>query len=195
VALLEKHPEAGMLYGPALYWHPGDAARDFVQDVGGVSETVPPPQLVPLYLARPEVTPSPSGILARREEIHRVGGFEGTFRGMYEDQVFCLKMALRTRILVAPECWYRYRQHEDSCCNMSYRQGTHAAARLEFLKWAAEYVKSCGVRDPEVDRALRRQLRAALPQHAVVTWGKRELKRLVPASLWQWLRARKPGWA
>ena len=94
VALLEAHREAGMVYGPAEFWHSWndetkDRQHDSIQDVSVQPDTlIQPPNLLTLFLKREGVTPSPSGILVRREVLAATGGFEESFRAMHEDQAF-----------------------------------------------------------------------------------------------------------
>ena len=49
--------------------------------------------------------------LVRRIAIETVGGYEDSFPGMYEDQVFHAKLCLNFPVFVSSECWYFYRQH------------------------------------------------------------------------------------
>jgi glycosyltransferase involved in cell wall biosynthesis len=158
VALLESHREAAMLYGPIQWWYswtgrPEDRDRDYVERLGVPPGTViQPPRLVPLFLRNKAAVPS--GILARREAVERVGGFENAFRGEYEDQVFCAKICLSAPVFASGRCWYRYRQHPDSCVLRGQRTGETHAARLRFLNWLAQYLAEQGVKDRGVQRAL-----------------------------------------
>jgi glycosyltransferase involved in cell wall biosynthesis len=158
VALLEAHPDVAMLYGPILWWYswtgrPEDQGRDYIESLGVPSDTViHPPRLLPLFLRNKAAVPS--GILVRREITERVGGFEDEFRGEYEDQVFCAKICLNARVFSSGECWYRYRQHPDSCVATGQQTGQTHAARLAFLSWLATYLAEQNVRDQGVWRAL-----------------------------------------
>jgi hypothetical protein len=97
-----------------------------------------PPGPVPLFLR--DKAAVPSGLMARRAAIEAVGGFEDTFRGEYEDQVFCVKMCVKAPVLPAGRCWYRYRQHPDSCVVRGQLTGQTHAARLRFLTWLAAHI-------------------------------------------------------
>jgi glycosyltransferase involved in cell wall biosynthesis len=144
VAILEAHPEAGMLYGPIQWWYswtgtPEDRDRDYVERLGVPANTVVrPPRLLPLFLR--DKAAVPSGILVRREIVEAVGGFEDAFRGEYEDQVFCAKVCLDAPVFASGTCWYRYRQHADSCVMRGQRSGDTDAARRRFLNWLARYL-------------------------------------------------------
>jgi glycosyltransferase involved in cell wall biosynthesis len=162
VATLEAHPEAAMLYGPIQWWYswsgrPEDRERDYIEKLGVPPDTViQPPNLLPLFLR--DKAAVPSGILVRRTFAERVGGFEDAFRGEYEDQVFCAKICLTAPVFASSRCWYRYRQHPDSCVLRGQRTGETHGARLRFLKWLAAYLSQQGVRKLGVWRALKLEL-------------------------------------
>jgi len=158
VGLLEAHPEAAMVYGPIQWWYswtgrPEDQDRDYVEGLGVLPDTVVrAPKLLPLFLL--DKAAVPSGVLARREIVAQVGAFEDAFRGEYEDQVFCAKICLNYSVFAAGRCWYRYRQHRDSCVSVGLRTGQTHAARVAFLEWLAAYLSQERVRYPIVWWAL-----------------------------------------
>jgi hypothetical protein len=124
-----------------------------VEKLGVIPNTViQPPKLLPLFLR--DKAAVPSGILVRRHVIERVGGFEDTFRGEYEDQVFCAKICLNLPVFASGQCWYRYRQHPDSCVLIGQKTGETYSARLFFLNWLAKYLSEHKVRDWGVWRSL-----------------------------------------
>ena len=111
VALMELHPEAGMLCGATQYWYgwtgrPEDVERDRVVPVGGPQDVVvQPPALATLtYPLGKGASPCVSSLLARRQLIETIGGFEETFHGiyqLYEDQVFLIKAYLATPVFIS----------------------------------------------------------------------------------------------
>ena len=158
VAILETLSKAAMVYGPIQWWYswtgkPEDRQRDYVEKLGVPPNTIiMPPKLLPLFLR--DKAAVPSGILVRRELIARVGGFENAFRGEYEDQVFCAKVCLNVPVFASGQCWYRYRQHPDSCVLIGQRTGETYTARLLFLNWLVKYLSEQKVKDRGVRRAL-----------------------------------------
>jgi glycosyltransferase involved in cell wall biosynthesis len=158
VAILEVHPEAAMLYGPIQWWYswtgkPDDRERDYVERLGVPPDAViQPPGLLPLFLR--DKAAVPSGVLARREIVEWVGGFEDAFRGEYEDQVFCAKVCLNAPVFASGQCWYRYRQHPDSCVLRGQQTGETYGERLRFLNWLAMYLSEQKARERGVWRAL-----------------------------------------
>jgi glycosyltransferase involved in cell wall biosynthesis len=168
VALLDAHPEAGMVYGQSQYWHswttdPEDAHRDHVPKLGVPTDTLFEPAMLSklVHPLGPATAPCPSDLLLRRSAVERVGGFEVAFRGMhqlYDDQTFLAKMYLHEPVYVADECWDRYRQHPDQLVSVVRDAGQQHTVRLAFLRWLAEYFYAQGVDNPELWKLLQEKL-------------------------------------
>jgi len=205
VAILDAHPEVAMVYGPLLWWYswtgsPEDQRRDFVQNLGLDPDTiVSPPKLVTLFLKNEHTVPS--GILLRRSALAKIGLFEDSFSGMYEDQVFRVKVCLKAPVYVAGRVWYKWRKHSGSCCSLSVQQGGYHPAREEFLKWVDDCFAQEGVRDPILRKVLqeaRWRYRHPLLYRGA-EWMKRSRerteeflmalgRRVLPRSVRRWLR-------
>jgi len=146
VALLQEHPEAGMVTGRAEWWYswsgkPEDRDEDFVQELGvPLDDVVPAPALLTAFLADPWA--SIADILVRREVVAKVGGYEAEFRGMYEDQVFHAKLCAQFPIYVSSASWYRYRQHDASCVATSDAAGKKQEARKRYLTWLEGWLQT-----------------------------------------------------
>ncbi|MDO8795690.1 MAG: glycosyltransferase family A protein [Vicinamibacterales bacterium] len=189
LALAAEFPDAEMAYGPGLLWHSWDgAAGDTPQPLGFAVATRPSPSaLAGLYLHDSNVTPCPSGVMVRRETFLRLGGFEQTFRGMYEDQAFCFKAALDARVVVTPHITLLYRQHADSCCSVSFRTGTHADARLRFLNWARAYLAARHPDERALLTVINRQRFDIFRSRGVLGGLMRVFRRVSPVSFRRWL--------
>jgi len=140
-AALDAHDDAGAVIGPNLRWHSwrGPDADDHVQELGVESgRVIAPPGPLPVFLARTPSTPQ-AGMI-RHALFDRIGGYDESFRGMYEDQVFLAKMFLGAPVYVSAEIWQKYRQHDDSCVNRSHRDGSQLVARRRFLRWLRGYL-------------------------------------------------------
>lgn len=174
LGLLQAHPDAAAAAGPNLRWHSwrGDAAeRDVVQTFGDVRPgLLGPPGLLPAFLVRSEATPL--GLVVRRSVAIELGGFEESFRGMYEDQVFLARLTLRHPIAVTDAVLHRYRMHEASCVAATRRSGRDLAARRRFLDWLTDELDAAGVRESD---PLRRVVRAE--RQATRGWWMRLLRR------------------
>jgi hypothetical protein len=62
---------------------------------------------------------------------------------------------------VSSRCWYRYRQHPDSCCLVAQRDGRLDASRRPFLKWLVTYLEDEDLVGTDAWEVARRQLREA----------------------------------
>ncbi len=170
VALLDEHRTAAMVYGPTEHWHSwtgrrADRLRDHRRRLGVPPDTlIPPPTLLPLFLRLEAYTPATCGVLIRREAIERIGGFEESFRGMFEDQAFFYKLCLDAPVFAESGCWDRYRQNPTSHSRRMLRAGRYRVdapndAYRTFLEWLEAYLSRGGVTDPALWTALRRELR------------------------------------
>jgi glycosyltransferase involved in cell wall biosynthesis len=163
VAVLRRHSRVGMVYGPLEYWYgwtgrAEDSARDYVYPVGVATERVyDPPSLIALFVQ--DIAFAPSGMLLRRRLVEQVGGFEESFRDLYEDQVFAAKICRTTSVYVAGRCWYRYRQHPNSCCLSAEREGRLEASREPFLRWLVGYLEREGLAGGDAWHVARMELR------------------------------------
>jgi glycosyltransferase involved in cell wall biosynthesis len=170
IAVLNTHPEVGMVFGPTLHWwswtgDPADRQRDSVRRLGGAPETVvPAPELVRAYLERRADTPATCGVLIRRAAIEDVGGFDARFPDLYEDQAFFFKLLLVESAYVEGQAWDRYRRHPDAMCEVRIREGKHSddysvtAPRRSFLEWLTAYFRQTAVADGDLRRLLGREL-------------------------------------
>ncbi len=161
VTILRSQPTAAMLYGRSQYWYSWSEHQDnadHMQDHFIESETlVESARLPPLYLQGMAAVPPPSSILVRRSAVEDIAGFEESFTGMYEDQAFYVKLALRHAVYVSDRCWDKYRQHPESACSEADRKGGTVAARLAFLEWFQSYLENQEVREQGLLRIVRRE--------------------------------------
>lgn len=160
MAILEKHPEVGLLFGASLYWWSwaaGAPRQDKVMHPGAAPDQRhdPPALLLSLYPFGRGVAPCPSSCIARRDVVQRIGGFEKEFRAMYEDQAFLTKAYLATPVWVSSQCWDRYRRHPGAITMRTSEQEYHRARRT-FLEWFDQHVIGTDVTDARVDAAVRR---------------------------------------
>jgi glycosyltransferase involved in cell wall biosynthesis len=169
-AILDSHPDAAMVYGPIKWWYSWtgnleDTPRDFVdtpkvflQNPGMYLDTIIQPPTLFLLLLQMKI--SISGMLLRRQVIEKVGGFEDTFRGLYEDQVFCTKVCLQFPVFVASQYWYKYRQHPNSCCAIAEKTKKEYwhLQRPVFLNWLEQYLSEKGFKYTEAWEVVQKEL-------------------------------------
>jgi len=157
----KAHPEVMMVYGPTRWWHPGAERRDWTEgmrrEAGRVHD--PPELLNRVVLMQLGHVPCTCGVMIRRRALDLTGGFEEAFR-LYEDQTLWVKLMVHFPVYVIPVVGARYRQHADSVTAHSQRAGVYVRtrphqARVTFLTWVRDYVRTAGLTDMSVDRALR----------------------------------------
>jgi glycosyltransferase involved in cell wall biosynthesis len=163
IAILDGRPDVGMVYGRTLLWHswqPAGTHRslDHFCDLGVTPETVvDPPRLLVQLIENRFQTPTTCNALVRRSVIDAVGGFEPAFRGMFEDQVFFMKVCLDQHVYVASRCWAKYRQRDDSHSAQAHTAAQVAEARARLLAWLEAYLEQRDVNSTPVWKALRRE--------------------------------------
>lgn len=208
VEILRSEPEAAMVCGRTEYWYSWsgrqeDLSRDFVPELGVPPDRlVNPPALFPALMRNQVVTST--GSLVRREAIETVGGYEESFRGLYEDQAFYAKVCLNAPVFISGGCWYKYRKHADSCCAVAESRGRHHAERLLLLNWLESYLNENAIRDKGVWQSLKRAQWACrfpklarMPDHIRyrMKMTKERVKsiarRVVPTPIYGLIRARR----
>ena len=163
VALMDMHPEVGMVYGPLYHWFewnesPYELGRDFIQNLDLAPNTaIEGRSVLTTFLRNSSATPC--GNLFRTALVRAVGGFEDQFRSMYEDQVLRFKFCLQFPVYVSSQIWYKYRQHADSCCAEAVRKNDYDEARKRFLYWTEDYCREHDVHDPRIWSAIQKALR------------------------------------
>lgn len=168
VAILREHPDAGMVFGRALYWNSWDpdspADGDFVPEAPGPPDrmTSPPELLLACHPLGTGTAACPSDLMVRRAVLEQVGGFEEGFSGFrefFEDQALLAKIYLSTRVFVSGETWIRYRLHSESCSAQTERAGKGEEARAFYLEWLGDYLAASSTRAPDVEAARKAALR------------------------------------
>ena len=189
VALMDMHPEVGMVYGPLYHWFewnesPYGDGRDFIQNLNlATNTTIEGPSVLTTFLCNDSATPS--GNLFRTALVRAVGGFEGQFRSMSEDQALRFKFCLRFPVYVSSRIWYKYRKHADSCCAEAVRKNEYHESRARFLYWAEDYCREHRVHNPRVWSAIQKALRpyryprVARLEKLMVRWKTRVIHRAI----------------
>lgn len=147
LAILRDEPDAALVYGTRELWRGWNRSAaasevDAVVAHGIAADRLyrPPALFLLMFGARRATVPSCSDLMFHRARATRVGGFEDAFRGMYDDQVFLVKLALEEPIYVASRCWTRYRQHPDSCVARWAAAGAASEEWPTFVRWMERYV-------------------------------------------------------
>ena len=162
VELMDRMPDVDAVGGSVNYWASETGGPDRVIPTAHVRNRpiLPGEATLALYPLGKADAPSMSDLMFRREAIRKVGGFEETFRGAYEDQAFLAKFYLGSTLYITDQLWSDYRLHENSCMAQVGRSERYHDARRAFLEWFEEYLE--GTRywsDPRYRRAIERALR------------------------------------
>jgi glycosyltransferase involved in cell wall biosynthesis len=209
LAILSSHPTADIVFGSVQWWYswtgkPGDSQRDVVVRLNTRSNALiqPPGLLIPL-IQKETVTSTVS--LIRRDAILKAGGFEESFRGLYEDQAFFAKLCTTSAVYLADDCWYKWRKHSDSSCSTAVSDGQYRAARLAFLRWLENYLSMQNVMNAELSKILRRQIWICRHAHLNRIWNSVRnparmkntainiARHILPGAIRRWLRAHFEG--
>jgi glycosyltransferase involved in cell wall biosynthesis len=212
VRLLDSIPEAAFVYGATTYWYswsktPGESVGDLLIEPGFDDDTlVEPPVFLVALLNRDIPVPCPSDVLARRNILESVGGFEERFKRLFTDQAVYAKIGLSAPVLVSTRSWFKYRRHNHSSVQRAKAAGALRSAQLDFLTWLQDYLSARQPGNLFVHRAVKRSLfRAKYPTPARILEHVRyrylilrELIRklghlLLPARFERWLRAQLAG--
>ena len=162
LAILKANSRAQMVCGRSVYWESWAASAtshaDKISDLCGPADAVAePPALLRRWFDGQRTIPSQSNIIFRRDMATRVGGFEETFRGLYEDLALTAKIYLHEPVYVADRCWDYIRRHPESCvARTSPREWE--TARHRFLTWLEQYLIAQGLRDSEFWLPLQKEL-------------------------------------
>jgi glycosyltransferase involved in cell wall biosynthesis len=150
VAIFNHHPEINAAYGNTLYWrswaqnseHVAEDNCDHVAELTHHPNTIfSPSQLLTLFINDGATVPCICSLMVKRSLIETIGGFEESFRGLYEDQIFYAKVGLHATTFVTSECLSKYRQHSASCCAISSEINCDQK-RLMFLNWLETYLRN-----------------------------------------------------
>lgn len=205
VEAADAFPEAGMIYGPTLYWYSWAQGHSLalqapLKDEVGTLD-LPTEVLIDAPLAVQRFLETSGGCLPgicslifRRDAFDAVGGCEPEFRGLYEDQVFLSKMAASFPVVVIPDVLDHYRQHEASCCNQALKSGEYDPydlhpARNRYLTWLERYCGERRINHPGLHRALRAQLR---PYRSRIARAAYRARRVWPNAIADLLRRNTP---
>ena len=142
-----------MVYCYLTWWYSWtgtteDLSKDFIEKKRGVTpnDVILPPEVAILFLKR-QATASPH-VLVRRVAFEKVGGFDENFPCVYEDQVFCTKIALKYPIYVSSESWYLWRQHPNAFHVLESQR--YHELWYSYLMWFKQYVKDNQIKNPKL---------------------------------------------
>jgi glycosyltransferase involved in cell wall biosynthesis/SAM-dependent methyltransferase len=209
LSVLNSHPAADMVCGSVQYWYswtgnPDDSKRDLVVSLNiQPNILVEPTKLLIPLIKRETVTCTIS--LIRRNAVVRAGGYEESFRGLYEDQAFFVKLCSQSAVYVTDECWYKWRKHSDASSISGMADSTYRAARLKFLLWLENYLSTHHLLNAELSKILKGQIWICRHARLNRIWNsigspakmKKTLfgfaRLVLPTTVRRWLKAQTAG--
>ena len=190
-AILDGDHGTDAVYGRTWYWDDPGAARGARAHLSRLwvrpDETYEPPGLLMRFLEHPGSVPCLCAVMARRQTLLRLGGFDESLQDLYEDQTLIAKLALHCRIRVDAAPGERYRQHEGSSTRRAISEGAYHpwrpnAARRRYIEWLDRY-------SAHLDAPPSRPLAAAIARAARPYRHPRAYRVIAPAAHgWELLR-------
>ena len=161
VNLFHRHPVA-MICEASEYWYDWNQPQRENETIliGAEQDRSynPPELMLTLYPLSKGAAPCICGIIVQKEVLARHGGFDESFKGMYDDQAFLVKFYLNETVFISSSCKNRYRQRPGSLVHSSHQKGSYLRERRYFLAWLKKYLKRNNIDYPKVDALLRREL-------------------------------------
>ncbi len=113
VEIFSKNPSCAMICEATEYWYSWNNQEhtDNIIPIGaGQDAAYAPPQLMlSLYPLGQGSAPCMCGVIIKKNVLEKYGGFDDSFKGMYEDQVFLSKIYLDENIFISSACNNRFR--------------------------------------------------------------------------------------
>lgn len=154
--------QCAMICEATEYWYSwiDEKYQDKIIPVGTKQDCLyfPPQLLKNLYPLGKGAAPCVCGILIKKNVLEKYGGFDDSFKGMYEDQVFLSKIYLHENIFISSACKNRYRQRRNSLVGLSYEDGNYFSIRKRYLDWLQNFLLTEKINDERVKRLLKKAL-------------------------------------
>lgn len=198
VRIIESVPDVDMVQSDHVWWSDWQSAKERTEEdhmrpcVWTQDHIVTPPEMLMTVLAAPFLSTATCSITVRRSTALAVGGFEESFRTLYEDQVFLTKIYLENSIYVLRSCLAKCRVHSSSCTSRlaltAHRwTGTWQRESRALIDWQLRYVAQRGIIHPVLGEQLKHRQRSVkwLRYHGVAIMVRARLYRLLRVVLAQ----------
>ena len=160
--LLKQHSDCAMICEATEYWYnwKNFEYENTIIEIGTQQDCMysPPQLMLNLYPLGIGEAPCMCGILIKRNILEKYGGFDESFKGLYEDQIFLSKIYLHEKIFISSACNNRYRQRANSLIGASLDDGKYYIIRKKFLQWLEKYMIDKKITYPEVSEKLQKAL-------------------------------------
>ncbi|WP_395144273.1 glycosyltransferase family 2 protein [Armatimonas sp.] len=183
VRTLAAQPTAAALFGRSKIWHSwaDTATQPDWLNLGGLTadRVVAPLEMLLHWLGDESFQPCTSEFIARTDILRKLGGWDESFKGLYEDNVLYTRLFTHYPVYAASATWSLYRQHPDNCCHQAMARGEWVLgrpnpAKERILLWIERYLHDNSINDPALTKALAAAL---LPFRNPVLYQARQLPR------------------
>lgn len=145
VALMEAYKEVGMVAGAITHRCCQEERLGDPVPTGHLIDAIAPaPEaalaVYPLGRAAP---PCLSDVMIRRSVLEKVGCFEPSLAGPFEDSACFGKLLLAAPAYFSSRSWTECRNHKPSCMASIVGGSHYSAERAAFLQWYAGYLQRC----------------------------------------------------
>ena len=176
--------DAALIMEASEYWYNwiDDSKKNEIVPVGAPANRIyhPPELMKILYPLGDGAAPCICGLLADKKMLLKYGGFDESFKGMYDDQSLLIKFYLHEKVFVSDGCHNMYRQRPGSLVYSSHSQRNYIAERKNFLLWLKNYLNVHHVHDRKIRSLLRQALLPFQPlQYFFLKRLPRRLKRTI----------------
>ncbi len=159
VEVIQRNTSCTTVCEATEYWYSWNNPKeeDNIIEIGTTQDCMysHPQLMLNLYPLGEGAAPCVCGILVKKSVLEKYGGFEESFKGLYEDQVFLSKIYLHENIFISSACNNRYRQRADSLIGASFEDGHYYFIRKRFLAWLKNYLEDNKINYPEVNQKLQ----------------------------------------
>lgn len=155
--------EATMICEATKYWYSWNNQNkdDEIIPIGTLEDKLYQPQELNLLLYPLNglfAAPCMCGVIVQKEVLIKHGGFEESFTGMYEDQVFLAKMYYNEPVYISSVCNNNYRQRSDSMMSTAQKKEDYIKIRIQFLEWFKSYLKKNNGKNTKIYKHINRLL-------------------------------------
>ncbi|WP_266202600.1 glycosyltransferase family 2 protein [Pontibacter kalidii] len=182
---LMQQAQVSILCEATVYWYDWNLPEkeNQVVYIGTEQDRIyhPPQLMLTLYPLGKGAAPCMCGIILKKEILLRIGGFEDTFRGMYEDQVFLSKLYLTEPVYISSGHLNLYRQRPDSLVGSSQHTPSYHLVRKQYLQWLKQYLQHKRFGYKEVEALLQQAMQpyTTSPLQFITYRMRGRLKRLL----------------
>jgi glycosyltransferase involved in cell wall biosynthesis len=138
INIMIHNSNIGLVFSRAVYWY-WEEGTESSQHVTVKPGWNPVGTLIPKILEDDDNTACNGASMFRRDMAVKLGGYEDSIRGIFDDQVLWFKISLNSPVYYNPDFVMKYRIHSRSCCQSTpYDHKLHE--RINLYSWLIGYI-------------------------------------------------------